>query len=238
NTTLTEFLVSLNIVVIHGRPRNPKAQGQVERVNQTIKRWLAKKIYDTGSYQWSLYHEDVVYSYNITIHSATGKSPYMLFHYQLRFNCIEPVLIMTDTLLGIEAGELETSDDLTRGGWDFDSEPVSISMNETTNPHDVSNVEDIRQVDQEVATHFEKYKKRMIDNANSNLISCKIKVGDKILVKKDFDNNVKTKKLPFESFYEKDSYVVIELLANNMVVIETLDRKQRKTVCRGVIKTL
>ncbi|KAI5148741.1 hypothetical protein ENBRE01_0515, partial [Enteropsectra breve] len=38
NQLLRNFLLSLNIRIIHGRPRNPKAQGQVERVNQTIKR--------------------------------------------------------------------------------------------------------------------------------------------------------------------------------------------------------
>ncbi|TBU11744.1 hypothetical protein CWI38_1057p0010, partial [Hamiltosporidium tvaerminnensis] len=48
NTLLEAFLTDLNIKIIHGRPHNSKAQGQVERVNQTIKRWLAKKLHETG----------------------------------------------------------------------------------------------------------------------------------------------------------------------------------------------
>ena len=44
NCLLREFLLGRNIKIIHGRPRNPKAQGQVERVNQTIKRRFSKSL--------------------------------------------------------------------------------------------------------------------------------------------------------------------------------------------------
>lgn len=38
NNLLRQFLRQLNIRIIHGRSRNHKAQSQVERVNQTIKK--------------------------------------------------------------------------------------------------------------------------------------------------------------------------------------------------------
>ena len=38
NNTLAALCRSMNIQIIHGRPRNPKAQGMVERVNRTVKR--------------------------------------------------------------------------------------------------------------------------------------------------------------------------------------------------------
>jgi hypothetical protein len=41
-------------------------------------------------------------------------------------------------------------------------------------------------------------------------------VGDTVLLKKDFDNNKKTKKKKLESFYHKES-IVIEILFNNRV---------------------
>ena len=47
NQLLKDFLLNRNIKIIHGRPRNPKAQGQVERLNQTIERWLSRCIYQT-----------------------------------------------------------------------------------------------------------------------------------------------------------------------------------------------
>ncbi|TBU13246.1 hypothetical protein CWI38_0490p0010 [Hamiltosporidium tvaerminnensis] len=46
--TTEAFLKDLNIKFIHGMPCNSKAQGQVERINQTIKRWPAEKLNETG----------------------------------------------------------------------------------------------------------------------------------------------------------------------------------------------
>ncbi|OAF65843.1 hypothetical protein A3Q56_06427 [Intoshia linei] len=34
----------MKVGIIHGRPQHPQSQGQVERANQTIKRWLAKTL--------------------------------------------------------------------------------------------------------------------------------------------------------------------------------------------------
>ncbi|TBU10340.1 hypothetical protein CWI38_1838p0020 [Hamiltosporidium tvaerminnensis] len=47
NALLEAFLTDLNIKFIHEMPCNLKAQGQVERINQTIKRWPAKKLNET-----------------------------------------------------------------------------------------------------------------------------------------------------------------------------------------------
>ena len=81
----------MNIQIIHGRPRNPKAQGMVERVNQTVKRWLGKVLHANNTLKWIDYLETVVYKYNIFIHQATRKSPFYLFFNTLGFNI--PVLL-------------------------------------------------------------------------------------------------------------------------------------------------
>ncbi len=83
---LKEYLNSLNIRIIHERPRNPKAQGQVERVNQTVKRWLAKKLHENTGNRWIDLHEDVIFGYNITKHRATAKSYFLILHGQQSFN--------------------------------------------------------------------------------------------------------------------------------------------------------
>ena len=45
NQILRKYHAQLNISIVHdGRPKIPLAQGQVERVTQTIKCWFAKKI--------------------------------------------------------------------------------------------------------------------------------------------------------------------------------------------------
>jgi hypothetical protein len=89
NSLLKEYLNSLNFQTIHGRPRNLKAQGKVKHVNQTVKRWLAKKLHENPGNRWIDFHEDVVFGYNITKHRATAKSPFLLFHGQQ--GCNNPI---------------------------------------------------------------------------------------------------------------------------------------------------
>lgn len=79
NNILSALCLSMNIRIIHGRPRNPKAQGMVERVNQTIKRWLAKKLHETRSFEWTEHLDKIVFAYNTSIRQATRKSPFYLF---------------------------------------------------------------------------------------------------------------------------------------------------------------
>ncbi|TBT96570.1 hypothetical protein CWI39_3607p0010 [Hamiltosporidium magnivora] len=48
---------------------NHKRYSQVERVNQTLKRWLAKKLHETGGRSWIERLNNVVCAYNRTIHT-------------------------------------------------------------------------------------------------------------------------------------------------------------------------
>ena len=51
---------------MHEKPRNPKAQGYVKRVDQTIKRWLERKLYKTHSFRRIDAHKDVFAAYKRT----------------------------------------------------------------------------------------------------------------------------------------------------------------------------
>ncbi|TBU20405.1 hypothetical protein CWI38_0076p0080 [Hamiltosporidium tvaerminnensis] len=95
------FLTDLNIKIILVRPRNLKAQGQVERVNQTLKRWLATKLHETGGKGWI---EHLV----ITIHKATNKSPFMLFFEQPGLNN----LLSRSIIVENEAGKIVPAIDI------------------------------------------------------------------------------------------------------------------------------
>ncbi len=86
NTLIRDYCNELNIRMIHGRPRNPQAQGQVERVNQTVKRWLAKSLNGVTEKRWIDHLDDIVFKYNISYHRGTGKSPFLLFHRQKGVN--------------------------------------------------------------------------------------------------------------------------------------------------------
>lgn len=68
------------------RPRHPQSQGQVERLNQTLCRWMQKNLLESNTKCWTKVLDKVVYSYNITIHSATKKSPFEKYFNRLGFN--------------------------------------------------------------------------------------------------------------------------------------------------------
>ncbi|TBU05948.1 hypothetical protein CWI39_0589p0040 [Hamiltosporidium magnivora] len=56
--------------------------------------------------------------------------------------------------------------------------------------------------DTEVSKNLEKYKKRKLESKDSNKPMRNILIGDRVLMKKDLDMNTKTKRVPFDSFYD------------------------------------
>lgn len=244
NTLLKETLKNLNILIVHGRPRNPKAQGQVERVNQTVKRWLAKKIYNTGGMRWIDFHDEVVHAYNRTIHRATSKSPFILFHGHCGFNSPLTGGEVSDGSNGFESIINQNTDDQDsyldeiNNPWSLEQETTSSTENDATRPAFDYQVESNNGLRDEVLQHFNKYKQKTIDNRDSNLVVRSVEVGDQVLIKKDFDMNPSTKRMPFESFYHDSPFTVIGLLNNNMIQLKNNSNNELKTVHKGVIKKL
>ncbi|KAI5151337.1 hypothetical protein ENBRE01_2067 [Enteropsectra breve] len=80
NSLLREFTDSLRIRRIFGRPRHPQTQGQVERVNQTLKRMMSALILERSlGNRWIGLLQECVAIYNRQKHDATGKKPIRLF---------------------------------------------------------------------------------------------------------------------------------------------------------------
>lgn len=252
NQVLHDFLSSNNINIIHGRPRNPKSQGQVERVNQTVKRWLSKKLYGTNGQRWIDFHRDVVYAYNRTIHRAVNHSPFMLFFGHQGFNLptsggdfVEDVdnnsILMVentnndiDNLIEIDENSFKEYEE-----WNFEDYDPSLyeeiqASNQVVILHESKDEADLRNG---TLAYFEKYKNKTIENADSNLVSRNLEIGDQVLIKKDFDTNPGTKKLPFDSFYENSIYSVTDFLENNRIRVQD-ENGNTKTVFKGVIKKI
>jgi len=234
NRLLQEFLEEHHVLIIHGRPRNPKAQGQVERVNQTVKRWLAKKLHGRETYRWIDHLDDVVNMYNRTVHNATSKSPFLLFHGHNGFNAPIAVGSAIDTETGLQAVDLDTQivpdEHESINSWNLEiSEEVPSLENESVEVLIDDPVSDAL-IKAEVATHFEKYKAKTIANKDSNLEQLRVELGDTVLIKADFDKNQNNKRHPFDSFYQKNKYIVSELKTNNMVTLENSETGEKKTV--------
>jgi len=64
---------------VHGAPYNPKCQGVIERLNQTIKKDIFSRL-TLEKDSWVEIVEQVFYNYNTRIHSVIKTIPYILEH--------------------------------------------------------------------------------------------------------------------------------------------------------------
>jgi IS30 family transposase len=225
NSTLVALCASMNIQIIHGRPRNPKAQGMVERVNQTIKRWLAKKLHENDSLKWSDFLTKIVYAYNVSIHQSTRKSPFQLFFGRPGFNIpgVTPEIDETGNIAEFSHDQEEKA----YAEWILNRKESNMIEPDILAEDDVN--ESIAQQEilendarNDALNNFTRYSQRATRNANSNLISHNITVGDHVKIALDFDNNPQTRRYPFDSFFEENNFEVLRILQNNMVEIRNL----------------
>lgn len=228
NLLLKNYLIQLNVQIIHGRPRHPQAQGQIERANQTLKRWLAKSLHESGSNRWINILDKIVHKYNLTIHRATGRSPFMLFHGQNGFNGPISDLEVVETESGLNAlsqHNLIESSQSDRDGTVYNLEYVpeldrvstQIEIHEPS--HSIQILSDLNEHN-DVREHFERYRDASMRSSNQNLVNRQVAIGDLVLIRMDFDNNVQTRRYPLSSFFENDKYEVLQFLSNNMIELK------------------
>ncbi|TBU08188.1 hypothetical protein CWI38_2294p0010 [Hamiltosporidium tvaerminnensis] len=170
---MDSFLTDLNIKIIHGRPRNLKAQGRVERVNQTIKRWLAKKFHDTDGRRWMEHFNNFVYAYTRTIHGATNKSLFMPFFRQPGFNntLSGSIIIDPDMVLILEIAS-DVHEEFT--------ETVNTTTTIITDDLEIDS-----KIRLDVAKHFKNYRERILENNNLNRLKRDFSSADQVLIKKN-----------------------------------------------------
>jgi hypothetical protein len=71
---------SLGSTLKNATPYHPQANGQVERVNGILKDIISKYSTSTGSDDWDNFLNLAVFSYNTSVHSLTGFTPFYLLH--------------------------------------------------------------------------------------------------------------------------------------------------------------
>lgn len=96
NSDMDRLANEFNITIRHSRPRRPQSNGQIERFNQTLTRYLQRLVFyvddkDQGSEKnkvWLPHLNKVVYLMNRTENCATKKTPLRLFLGISGFNTI------------------------------------------------------------------------------------------------------------------------------------------------------
>ena len=69
-------IVAMGGKIVHGRPRHPQSQGQVERLNGTLKRKIKSLMAHSTDGNWSTYLKAATTNYNNTQHSTIKMAPY------------------------------------------------------------------------------------------------------------------------------------------------------------------
>ena len=111
------------------------------------------------------------------------------------------------------------------------NEPILI---DSVHDEQVDNIE----LREDVLSHFSRYKQRIVDNSNSNLIKNSISIGDLVIIKKDFDMNPRTRRSPFDSYFEDPNFTVTRILGNNMIELKNTVTNEIRAVSKGLIKKL
>ena len=95
NSEMENFLNEYKITKKNSRPRNPQTNGQVELNNQTLIRWIQKRLYEEKDIVWIKYIDEVKYSYNISRHEGKRYSPFHLFMNTPGFNTVKIEINLT-----------------------------------------------------------------------------------------------------------------------------------------------
>jgi len=108
---IKSICTSLNIKMIHGRPRHPQSQGQIERLNQTVGRGFTKLLWDSDNQlqrkDWINIIDAFVMTYNSTVHRAHSRTPHQaLFGWKM--HCVYDT---PDTLDNNENSESNNSNE-------------------------------------------------------------------------------------------------------------------------------
>lgn len=250
NAHMTRLCSLYRIKQVHGAPRHPQSQGQIERFNQTLKKSLSKALYDpsnpnTLDKKWTTILSEKLYEYNIVSHSATKKSPFELMFKRSGFNGFEineenenidemdqqnieeerPAFIFDEGLVEILENVTSGEDDATIKSLFCPYEQSLESENISGSKQDLTATNNI-DIDDLVTDplHFQKYLKRM-DRSNSKKKKQIIAVGDNVLVKKNFDNNPNTKKNTFDANFS-DIAMVLSVSDKTCEVLHSNNTKE------------
>jgi hypothetical protein len=225
NSKFSTLCARYNIQHIRGRPRHPQSQGQIERANQTIVRKIAKCLHG-GKKRWIDKYMEIVAKYNLSKHRATNVTPMEAFRNRRGFNLMPAQNIDEDENATIETNHVSSEGDELIADFDevdFDNVSNHLVINETHSTIiSQNNLQLTAQTNISVIdpNYVDRYTKRTIEHASVHYHKLTFFAGDRVLLKKDFDNNLKTKKQKLDGFFESDVWTVMEGVGLNFYKIK------------------
>ncbi|KAI5152065.1 hypothetical protein ENBRE01_2542 [Enteropsectra breve] len=103
----------------------------------------------------------------------------------------------------------------------------------------LENEDVVTEIHDSVMRHSNSNCKKVANDANSNFQRRPLDEGDVVMIAKDFDNNQRTRRRPFDSFYEDGLFTIVQLLDNNRIKVDCIDDTEDiRYVSKGQIKKL
>lgn len=230
NSLFSSYLNELNIEFKRGRPRHPQNQGQVERANQTLVRKIAKYLSNKAEKRWIDILPDVVFKYNTTWHRAINKSPMEAFRGRQGFNTQGPIERDSE-----EIEELDEDLDFI-ANLEYVENPRVENMNISESNLKVEGNIPILTVNSD---YRDRYIQRMQQDADVHFHNIAFNPGDFVLLQKDFDTNLQTRRRKMDDFYEEGTYIILERVgSNNFKIQKRDDTSIIKTVGKNRLKKI
>lgn len=231
---LSDLCKKYEIIQVFGRARNPKSQGQIERLNQTIKNYITRKLALKEEKRWINLLPSITSEYNLEIHSSNKRSPKQIM-FGVSKNYFVGNLISKKNILKDFDSNSEPCTDFAASNSSFDTDQL-ISINDTsffndndlninrTNSSSLSTIQFVEKdisssIDENISLVREKYLDRMVKNSKKHSKGFKFFLGCHVLIKKDFDKNIKTKNKGLDTNHFPDIYVII-FIKGNLLKIE------------------
>ncbi|TBU01783.1 hypothetical protein CWI36_1261p0020 [Hamiltosporidium magnivora] len=171
------------------------------------------KLHKTGGRRWIEHLNNIVYAYKRTIHVPSID--------------IDPDMVLAEENAADTQWILELASDVREEFTETVTTTTTIIADELGSDSKIGS---------DVAKHFKNYRERIIESNNSNKLKRNLSFGDQFLIKKkDFDIYTKTKRAPFDSFYDNLVVTVTAYLLINMIEVKKNDG-DTGIVVRGVIK--
>ncbi|CAG8507395.1 5687_t:CDS:1 [Ambispora gerdemannii] len=219
---IKNICMALGITIRHDHPRYPQSQGQIERLNQTIRCGFTKMMWDEENQlqnvNWKDNLQKFIFSYNTTRHSAHNKTPCeVMFGYKLlgiyqKFN-----------LKDIEAvQEIDNSPEIQVAN--------TVILSQVVREH----LEKITAIQDNINNQLEKSCKYMIKHSNVHRHTNILEPGQSVTIAPDTDMNPSTRKRKLEVTF-KDTGTIIGITNNNKtVIIETPEKNTKRCPSKRV----
>jgi transposase InsO family protein len=247
NSLILKMCEQFDIKSVHGRPRCPWVQGQVERLNGTLKFMLSTTADSEDiRYQWTKVLSKVVYTYNMVIHSTTKKRPFDLF--------MSGIFSKKNDAVHVNSLSAKNAEYIALGQDDIED----LDQSSTTSDNLIRNLEDLEKPKDcgEINSNSElkaieiKELEMMGEEARTNtLIAAEkmklkrkwkndflpISIGDEVFYRPDLDKiNPGNRILPLGDHIDRNIYIISDIIYSDMVNLiskddETVEKKRINT---------